>query len=71
MLEFCILMLVLSLLTKIPVGEPIAEPEEYEVKGAHETWTFKSVDDCFEFRELRKSGWKGNAEDFYKWKEEE
>jgi hypothetical protein len=35
------------------------------------SWEFKSLDDCMEFRELRLAGWKGNAEDFYKWKEEE
>ena len=80
MLEFVILILVLSLLAKIPVGEPV-KPEKPEcdpynngTKEAHtlnNAWEFKSLDDCFEFRELRRSGWRGNAEDFYKWKEEE
>lgn len=78
MLEFVILMLVLSLLTKIPVGEPEAPPEynpydngTAEAYTLDHPWEFKSLDDCMEFRELRKSGWRGNAADFYKWKEEE
>ena len=70
MLEFMILVLVLSLLSKIPVGKPYT-PEEYEFKDSNGDWDFKSVDDCMEFRELRKTGWKGNAKDFYRWKEEE
>ena len=78
MLEFMILILVLSWLSKIPVGE--AEPQEtfnpYKNNSAdayikNNSWEFKSVDDCMEFRELRQTGWRGNAEDFYKWKEEE
>lgn len=80
MLEFVLLMVVLSILMRIPVGEPV-KPEKPEcdpynngTKEAHtlnNAWEFKSLDDCFEFRELRRSGWRGNAEDFYKWKEEE
>lgn len=78
MLEFVILILVLSMLAKIPVGEPV-KPEKrnnYDNGTAdayvlNNNWEFKSLDDCMEFRELRKSGWRGNAADFYKWKEEE
>lgn len=80
MLEFMVLMLVLSLLAKIPVGEA-PEPvkpkhndyengtaDAYVMKNA---WEFKSLDDAMEFRELRKGGWRGNAQDYYRWKEEE
>ena len=68
MLEFIILMVVLDLLMKWQVGtKEIASQEA----PANSKWEFRSVDDCMEFRELRQTGWKGNAEDFYKWKEEE
>lgn len=77
MLEFVILMLVLAALSQIPVGKP-EKPEfnPYDNGTAdayikNNSWEFKSLDDCMEFRELRKSGWRGNAADFYKWKEEE
>lgn len=78
MLEFMILMCVLFLLSKIPVGK--AEPnEEYNpyrngVADAYiknNSWEFKSLDDAMEFRELRTTGWRGNAEDFYRLKGEE
>ena len=32
---------------------------------------FDNIDDAMEYGELRKTGWKGNADDFYKWREEE
>lgn len=77
MLEFVLLMVVLSILMRISVGEP-QEPEynpydngTAEAYTLDKSWEFKSLDDCMEFRELRKSGWRGNAEDFYRWKEEE
>jgi len=79
MLEFILLMIILDILMKIPVGKP--EPEapaarnDYDNGTAdayikHNSWEFKSVDDAMDFRELRKTGWRGNAEDFYKLKEE-
>jgi hypothetical protein len=81
MLEFIILMVVLDILAKIIVGEKECYEEEpkrnaYDNGSAeayikNNSWEFKSLDDCMEFRELRLTGWKGNAEDFYKWKEEE
>ena len=78
MLEFVILILVLSLLSQIPVGKPETPPENnpYDNGTAdayilNNNWEFKSLDDCMEFRELRQSGWRGNAADFYRWKEEE
>jgi len=78
MLEFALLMLVLSILMKIQVGEKWQAPEDDpRDNGTREkfmldnAWEFKNIDDCMEFRELRKTGWRGNAEDFYKWKEEE
>lgn len=77
MLEFILLMVVLDILLKIKVGkvEP-APPKQKEIPKAYvcgntAEWDFKTLDDAMEFREMRKSGWKGNAIDFYKWKEEE
>lgn len=78
MLEFMILMAILMILSKIPVGEATPD-EEYnpydngtaDVYIKHDSWKFKSVEDCMEFRELRATGWRGNADDFYRWKEEE
>lgn len=79
MLEFILLMIVLDILLKIPVGQaktPAPPHNNYDNGTAaayikNNSWEFKSVDDCFDFRELRKTGWRGNAEDFYKLKEEE
>ena len=78
MLEFMILMAVLFILSKIPVGE--ATPNEVynpydngtaDIYIKNNSWEFKSLDDAMEFRELRQTGWRGNAADFYRWKEEE
>ena len=81
MLEFIILMVVLDVLMKWVVsdGDSPAPPQarnDYDNGSAeayikNNSWEFKNLDDCMEFRELRLTGWKGNAEDFYKWKEEE
>lgn len=76
MLEFIILMVVLDILLKIKVGATVeAEPQKPKPKayvcGNTAEWDFKTLDDAMEFRDMRKSGWKGNAIDFYKWKEEE
>lgn len=38
------------------------EPEERE---------FDSLDDAMEYADLRKTGWRGSIDDYYKWKEEE
>ena len=38
------------------------EPEERE---------FDSLDDAMEYADLRKTGWRGDIDDYYKWKEEE
>ena len=80
MIEFILLMIVLDILSKIIVGEKECVTEEpkrnnYDNGTAeayinNNQWEFKSLDDCMEFRELRLTGWKGNAEDFYKWKED-
>lgn len=32
---------------------------------------FESLDDAMEYNELRKTGWQGDINDFYRWKEEE
>lgn len=82
MILFFALVLIINILSKIPVGEPYIEfydkprRDPYN-NGTREKfildhrWEFDSLDDCMEFRELRQTGWKGNAEDFYRWKEEE
>ena len=78
MMEFMILMLILWVLSRIPVGDP--EPDErfnpYDNGVADKyaldnTWQFESLEDIMEFRELRKNGWRGNAKDYYEWKGEE
>lgn len=79
MLEFILLMIVLDILMKIPLGkpEPAAPVQNNYDNGTadvyikNNSWEFKSIDDAMDFRELRKTGWRGNAEDFYKLKEEE
>lgn len=78
MLEFIILMVILDLLMKWQVGEKVAvkEPQEKPIPKAYvcgntAEWDFKSLDDAMEFREMRLSGWKGNALDYYREKEEE
>lgn len=38
------------------------EPEERE---------FDSLDDAMEYADLRKTGWRGSIDDYYKWKGEE
>ena len=38
------------------------EPEERE---------FDNLDDAMEYADLRKTGWRGSIDDYYKWKEEE
>jgi hypothetical protein len=81
MLEFIILMVIINILSHIQVGtkervEPQKQFNPYDNGTAeayinNHAWEFESVDDCMEFRELRLTGWRGNAEDFYRWKEEE
>lgn len=78
MLEFIILMVILDLLMKWQVGtdECIEEPQEKQIPKAYvcgnrAEWDFDSLDDAMEFRELRLSGWKGNAIDFYRYKDAE
>ena len=81
MIEFILLMVVLDVLTKIVVGEKECWVEEKPKRNKYDNGTaeayiynnsygFKSLDDCMEYRELRLTGWKGNAQDFYKWKNE-
>lgn len=78
MLEFMILMAVLAILSRIParVEAPKDNYNPYDNGTAdiyikNNSWEFESVDDAMEFRELRSTGWRGNAADFYRWKEEE
>lgn len=76
MLELALLIAFLMLMMRIPVGKDYIERDPRD-NGTKEKftldhrWEFKSLDDCMEFRELRQTGWKGDAVDFYKWKEEE
>lgn len=78
-MEFLIVLVIICLLSKIKVGERIIEDEPFnpydngtaESYIYHNCWEFESVDDCFEFRELRQSGWRGGVKEFYEWKNEE
>lgn len=80
MLEFLIIIAIIQILSKITVGERVIDepappfnlydngkPEQEAMSRA---WEFDNIDDVMEFRELRKSGWRGNAEDFYRLKQE-
>ena len=77
MLEFALLMIFLIIMQNITIGKPYVHVVKPHDNGQDEkyvldhAWEFESVEDCFEFRELRKTGWKGNAEDFYRWRDEE
>ncbi len=77
MLEFGLLFLFVYIMSNIQIGKAKiqkTESADSEVKKKfveNKSWEFKNLDDCMEFRELRQTGWKGNAEDFYRWKEEE
>lgn len=78
MLEFLIIMVIIHILSKIQVGERIIEEEPFnpydngkpEQESLSKAWNFENVDDVMDFRELRRSGWRGNAEDFYKLRKE-
>lgn len=74
MLEFIIVMVILDILMKIKVGQEAeaaepAKPGKAYVMGNQAEWEFKSLDDAMEYREMKVSGWKGNAKDYYEWKE--
>lgn len=43
----------------------------YEYETEPKVSEFESLDDAMEYAELRKTGWKGSIDDFYKWQEEE
>lgn len=79
MLEFLIIIAIIQILSKITVGERVIdEPAppfnpydngKPEQEAMSKAWEFDNIDDVMEFRELRRSGWRGNAEDFYKLRE--
>lgn len=73
MLQFIIICIILDILMKIrlePDTEPVQEkPKAYTLNNSAE-WEFKTLDDAMEYKEMRLSGWKGNAVDFYKLKGE-
>lgn len=77
MLEFGLLFLFVYIMSNIQIGKAKIQKTESADSEAkkkfveNKSWEFKNLDDCMEFRELRQTGWKGNAEDFYRWKEEE
>ncbi len=79
MILFFAIVIILAWASRTPVGEPYIEWNNSDPRnnGTKEkfvldhAWEFESVEDCMEFRELRQTGWKGNASDFYKWREEE
>lgn len=77
MLQFIIIMIILDILMRIKVGQEAeavetkpANPGKAYVMGNQAEWEFRSLDDAMEYREMRLSGWKGNAKDYYEWKEE-
>ena len=67
MLEFIILMVILDLLMKIPVGEVTY----IEPKPSRNEWEFDNLDDAMEYHEMRQSGWRGDIHDYYRWKADE
>ena len=74
MLWYALLITFLMVLQKIPVGKAKVYKFDPYDNGTREKFVldhryeFLSLDDCMEYRELRQSGWKGDAEDFYRWK---
>ena len=74
MLWGAILVIFLLITMKIPVGKAHVEVRDMYDNGTKEKyildngWKFASLDDCMEYRELRKTGWKGDIVDFYEWK---
>ncbi len=74
MIAFIVLVFLLSLADKIVIGERVVmapAPKESKAPEFNCTWKFNNIDDCMEYRELRATGWKGTAEDYYRWKNEE
>lgn len=43
----------------------------YEYETEPKVSEFESLDDAMEYAELRKTGWKGSIDDFYKWRDED
>lgn len=62
MLEFIIIMVIITILSKIKVGEKVMYTETRT--------EFETLDDYMEYLELKRTGWRGNIDDFYKWKTE-
>ena len=77
MFELAILILFLMLMQRIPVGKAHIQKADPFDNGTKEKFSldhnyeFLSLDDCMEYRELRQTGWKGDAKDFYRWKYDE
>lgn len=74
MLGFALLLLFLLTMQKIPIGKAeVYKIDPYD-NGSKEkfmlnrNYEFLTLDDAMEYRELRQSGWKGDARDFYLWK---
>ena len=63
MLEFIILMTILTILSKSPAGVPIRDEEfnPYDNNSAdayikNNSWEFETIEDALEFRDLRQTG---------------
>ena len=71
MLEFIILMIILDILMKIKVGEKVQVTEREEEPNVNDIscYQFESLDDCMEYGEMRRNGYKGTIFDYYEWKE--
>lgn len=74
MFEGALLLIFLLLMQKIRIGKSnVYKIDPYD-NGTKEKFVldhgyeFLSLDDCMEYRELRQTGWKGDAKDFYLWK---
>ena len=78
MIAFLILLAFLSWAQTVVIGPAeTADTAKLQENGTKElymlnnAWQFESIDDCMDFRELRKKGWRGSAQDFYALKNEE
>lgn len=62
MIEFALMMMFIAILSRIKVGEK----EMYTEKRTE----FDTLEDYMEYAELKRTGWRGDIDAFYKWKEE-
>lgn len=62
MLESIIVIAIVIALSNIKVGEKVMYVETRT--------DFDTLDDYMEYVELKRTGWKGSIDDFYKWRDE-